>query len=77
MVWALRAGGGPARVDDMLGIRGGLPAVVRRRRLRQAVAAVQSASEGPDKIVLVFGSAHGSGIFAELQQIDPAWQRTK
>jgi hypothetical protein len=37
----------------------------------------QAIAEGPDKIVLVFGSAHGSGIFAELQQIDPAWQRTK
>lgn len=33
--------------------------------------------KGPDNIVLVFGAAHGAGIFADLQKQDPRWQRTK
>ncbi len=37
----------------------------------------EAIAKGPDKIILVFGAAHGPGIIAELQQLDPAWQRTK
>lgn len=34
-------------------------------------------AQGPDTVVLLFGAAHGPGIFADLQAQDPNWQRTK
>jgi len=34
-------------------------------------------ADGPEHIVLLFGAAHGPGIFADLQEKDPDWQRTK
>jgi hypothetical protein len=35
-------------------------------------------NNGPDTdIVLIFGGAHGPGILAELQVLDPGWRRTQ